>query len=139
MWLTHLMVPLVTKIEAAVSSARLSGRLSHLSCQRGGRTASLRDCQRATQAIDKLLISLGLARHPTKGKWIGNTRVEHLGCVIDTESMSFYIASRKIVKVRDLARVILRQAQQGGRWVSSNRLRSFCGVCVSLSLAMPFA
>jgi hypothetical protein len=65
--------------------------------------------------------------------------VEHLGCVIDTVSMRFYVAPRKIVKVRDLGRAILRQAKQGRRWVSSGRLRSFCGVCVSLSLAMPFA
>jgi hypothetical protein len=99
----------------------------------------MRDFRRATQAIDKLLISLGLARHPTKGKWIRNTRIGHLGCVIDTESMRFYIASRKIIKVLDLARGILRQAQQGKRWVSSNRLRSICGVCVPLSLAMPLA
>jgi hypothetical protein len=103
------------------------------------RVASMRDCQRATQLIDKLLSSLGLTRHPTKGEWVGSTRVEHLGCVIDSDRMRFYIAPRNFAKVHGIARAILRQARQGRWWVSRDRLRSFCGVCVSLSLAMPFA
>jgi hypothetical protein len=32
----------------------------------------------------------------------------------------------------------MRQAQQGRRWMSSERLGSFRGVYVSLSLAIPF-
>jgi hypothetical protein len=103
------------------------------------RVASMRDCRKATQVIDKLLSSLGLTRHPTKGEWVGSTRVEHLGCVTDSDRMRFYIAPRKIAKVHGITRAILRQARQGRRWVSRDRLRSFCGVCVSLSLAMPFA
>jgi hypothetical protein len=138
MWFTHLMVPLVTKLR---QSYRVPAYLDDfLICPaKAGRIASVRDCRRATHTIEKLLSSLGLARHPTKGEWNGSTRAEHLGYVIDTVSMRFYVAPRKIVKVRDFARAILRQAQQGRRWVSSERLRSFCGVCVSLSLAMPFA
>jgi hypothetical protein len=99
----------------------------------------MRDCRKPKQVIDKLLSSLGLTRHPTKGEWVGSTRVEHLGCVIDSDCMSFYIAPRKIAKVHCITRIILRQARQGRRWVSRDRLRSFCGVCVSLSLAMPSA
>jgi hypothetical protein len=138
MWFTHLMVPLVTKLR---QSYRVLAYLDDfLICPaKAGRIASVGDCRRATYTIEKLLSSLGLARHPTKGEWNGSTRAEHLGYVIDTVSMRFYVAPRKIVKVRDFARAILRQAQQGRRWVSSERLRSFCGVCVSLSLAIPFA
>jgi hypothetical protein len=65
--------------------------------------------------------------------------VEHLGCVIDSDRMRFYIAPRNIAKVHDIAWAILRQARQRRRWVSRDRLRSLCGACVSLSLAMPFA
>jgi Reverse transcriptase (RNA-dependent DNA polymerase) len=42
---------------------------------KAGRVASMRDCQRGTQVIDKLLSSLGLARHPTKGEWVASTLV----------------------------------------------------------------
>jgi hypothetical protein len=99
----------------------------------------MRDCRKATQVIDKLLSSLGLTRHPTKGEWVGSTRMEHLGCVIDSDRMRFYIAPQKIAKVHGIARAILRQARQGRLWVSRDGLRSFCGVCVLLSLAKPFA
>jgi hypothetical protein len=56
-----------------------------------------------------------------------------------SDRMHFYIAPRKIAEVHGIAWAILRQARQGRRWVSRDRLRSFCGVCVSLSLAMPFS
>jgi hypothetical protein len=99
----------------------------------------MRDFRKATQVIDKLLSSLGLTRHPTKGEWVGSTRVKHIGYVIDSDRMRSYIAPQKIAKVHGIARAILRQARQGRRWASRDRVRSFCGVCVSLSLAMPFA
>jgi hypothetical protein len=99
----------------------------------------MRDCRNATQVIDNLLSSLGLTRHPTKRIWLGGTLVEHFGCVIGSDRMFFHIAPRKIAKVHGIARAILRQARQGRRWVSRDRLRSLCDVCVSLSLAMPFA
>jgi hypothetical protein len=73
----------------------------------------MRDCRKATQVIDKLLSSIGLTRHPTKEEWVGGTRVEHLGCVMDSDRMRFYIAPRKIAKVHGIARAILRQARQG--------------------------
>jgi hypothetical protein len=65
--------------------------------------------------------------------------VDHLGCVIDSNLMRFYIAPRKMANLHDIARAILREAWQGRRWVSWDRLRSFCGMCVSMSLAMPFS
>jgi Reverse transcriptase (RNA-dependent DNA polymerase) len=138
MWFTLLMMPLATKLRQAY---RVLAYLDDfLICPaKSGRIASVKDCRRATQTIDKLLSSLGLERHPTKGEWNESTRVEHLGCVVDTVSLRFYVAPRKIVKVCDLARAILPQAQKGIRWASSEQLRCFCGPCVSLSLAVPLA
>jgi hypothetical protein len=100
-----------------------------------GRVASMRDCRKATQVIDKLLI-IRLDTAFDEGR-IGQEYSG--GCVIDSDRMRFYIAPRNIAKVHGIARAILRQARQGRRWVSRDRLRSFCGVCVSLSLAIPFA
>ena len=93
----------------------------------------------ATGRIENLLDNLGLTRHPSKGEWIGATRVEHLGIVIDSLQEKFYIAPRKIKKVRRIARPLIRECNIGRRWVSAERLRSFVGVCVSLSCAMPYA
>jgi hypothetical protein len=64
--------------------------------------------------------------------------VEHFGCVIYSDRMTFYIAPRNIAEVHGIARARLRMARKGRRWVSKDRLRTFCGVCVSLSMAMPF-
>jgi hypothetical protein len=138
MWYTQLMVPMVRKLRQQYRV--LTYLDDFLICSvKAGRVASMRVCRKATQVIDKLFSSLGFTRYLTKGEWVGSTRVEHLGCVIDTDHMRFYIAPRKIAKVHGIAQASLRQARQGRRWVSRDRLRSFCGVCVSLSLAMPFA
>jgi hypothetical protein len=52
---------------------------------------------------------------------------------------ALYLAPRKIEKVRSLARAILQQSAKGRRWVDAAKLRSFLGLCVSLTLAFPFA
>jgi hypothetical protein len=126
------------KRKATVSNSCVFGHFQICSFN-AGRVASMRDCRKATHVIDKLLLSLGLTRHPTKGEWVGSIRVEQFRCVIDTDRMRFYAAPGKMTKVHGFARAILRQARQGRRWFSRDRLRSFCGVCVSLSLAISFA
>jgi hypothetical protein len=98
-----------------------------------------RDCGWAARVISKLLGTLGLTRHHTKGEWSGSTRVEHLGCIIDTKLMRFFIAPRKIVRIQETARSLLRQARECRCRVARERLRSFCGLFVSLSLPMPYA
>jgi hypothetical protein len=135
---TQQMVPMVRKLR---EQYRVLAYLDDfLICPvKAERVASMRDCRKATQVIDKLHSSLGLTRHPTTEEWVESTRVEHLGCVIDSFRMHIYMAPRKIFKVHGFARSILRQARQGRRGVLRDRLRSFCGVCVSLSLGMPFA
>jgi Reverse transcriptase (RNA-dependent DNA polymerase) len=113
-WFTQLMVPMVRKL---TEQYRVLAYLDDfLICPiKAGRVASMRDCRKATQVIDKLLSSLGLTRHPTNGEWVGSTRMEHLGCVIDSDRMRFYIAPRTIAMVHGIARAILRQARQGRR------------------------
>lgn len=83
--------------------------------------------------------SLGLKRHPTKGEWVGSPIVEHLGVKIDSLEMKFYVAPRKVRRVQDLSAKLLREVRLGRRWVSVKKLRHFCGVCVFLTLAMPWA
>lgn len=104
-----------------------------------GQVASLTHCAVAKEKIEALLQSLGLRRHPTKGEWNGSQVVEHLGIVINTKEMTFSVDPRKAEKVRRLAGKLLKEVRFGKRWVTSQRLRSFCGVCVSLTLAMPWA
>jgi hypothetical protein len=132
MCFTQLMVPMVRNLR---QQYRVLAYLDDfLICPvKAERVASMRDCRKATQVIDNLLSSLALTRHPMKGEWVGRTRVKHLDCVIDSDGMPFYIAPREKVKLHGIARAILRQARQGRRWVSRDRLRSFCGVCVSFT------
>jgi Reverse transcriptase (RNA-dependent DNA polymerase) len=140
LWFTQLLAPVVRHLRTVLGYRVLAYIDDFLVAPSGaGTVAKLRDCCRATTAIDKLLRKLGLTKHPTKGEWTGTTRIEHLGAVVDTILMKFYIAPRKIEKIRSLSRALLRQAMLGRRWVETTCLKSFAGVCVSLSLAMPFA
>ena len=104
-----------------------------------GVVATLLDCQRATVAISKLMRRLGLSRNVTKGEWVGSQVVSHLGVVIETKYMKFYIQPHKVKKVQQLSGRLLLEVRMGRRWVSERALRHFCGVCVSLTLAMPWA
>jgi Reverse transcriptase (RNA-dependent DNA polymerase) len=140
LWFTQLLAPVVRHMRTELRYRVLAYIDDFLvSPTRAGVVAKRSDCNKARSAIEKLLNRVGLTRHPTKGEWTGSTRVEHLGSVVDTILMKFYIAPRKIEKVRSLAAALLRQAVLGRRWVETARLKTFAGVCVSLSLAMPFA
>jgi hypothetical protein len=138
MWFTQLMVPMVRKLRQ--QNRVLAYSNDFLICPvKARRVSSMRGCRKPTQVIDKLLSSLGLTRQQTKGEWVRSTRVEHLDCVMDSNRMRFYLGPRKIAKVHGIPRAILRHDRQGRWWISRDSLRSFCGVCVSLSLAIPFA
>jgi hypothetical protein len=104
-----------------------------------GKLARPRHCKRAKAWISRLLDRLGVARHPTKGEWTGATRVEHLGFIVDSIEMRFYLAPRKIQKVKALPQVLKNQVALGRRWVDAAKLGSFLGLCVSLTLAFPFS
>jgi Reverse transcriptase (RNA-dependent DNA polymerase) len=93
MWFTQLMVPMVRNLRQQYQVLAYLDNFLILPVK-AGRVASMKDWWKATQVIDKLLSSLGITRHPTKGEWIGSTRVELLGCVIDSDRMLYYIAPR---------------------------------------------
>ena len=139
LWFTELLRPFVAHLRGA--GLRVLAYLDDfLVIPSPGETrATLRDCQRATKWIDGVMNDLGLTRHPSKGEWQGSTRVQHLGVMIDTQRMRFYISPVKIARVRGLAAALLKESRLGRRWVSREKVRSFTGVCVSLTLAMPFA
>ena len=61
-----------------------------------GTTSGPRDCAVAWERIAELMTQLGLQRHPEKGEWTGATRVEHLGVLIDSDEMKFYVVLRKL-------------------------------------------
>lgn len=139
LWFTQLMVPFVRAIRSL--NFRVLAYLDDflISSSRFGVVSSQRDCAEAAKLIDVLLHQLGLERHPTKGCWTRTTQIEHLGVHIDSVSMRFLVAPRKLEKVRSLATKLLREVRFGKRWVSHGALAHFCGVCVSLTLAMPWA
>ena len=97
-------------------------------------------CRDASRRVDELLNQLGMSRNADKSCWgDGSQRIDHLGVTVDTVTMRFQVTTRKAQRVRDHARSLLRQVAVGRRMVSTDSVRSFCGVCVALSLAMPWA
>lgn len=105
-----------------------------------GRASTSEDCWRATGRIGRLMDELGVERHPDKGVWDGGARaLDHLGMRWDSSKMLFTVTEVKQEKVRGHARELLREAARGRRWVGQDSLRSFAGVAVSLTLAMPLA
>jgi hypothetical protein len=65
--------------------------------------------------------------------------VEHLGVLIDTRQMRVFVTDRKVNRMRKMAQEILLCAQRNRRLVPLGKLRHFCGVAVSLTLALPMA
>lgn len=104
-----------------------------------GVVAASDDFQRASR-IEALMRKLGIKRHPSKGVWgRGVRRLEHLGVVIEPDAMKFEVALSKVEKIKSLRSSLMRTAAMGRRYVLDAAIRSFCGVCVSLYLVMPWA
>lgn len=80
-----------------------------------------------------------LAQASYERNWEGHQVVEHLGVILDSRSLRFFITPRKIRRARQLSGKLLREVRNGRRWVSQKPLAYFCGVCVSLTLGMPWA
>lgn len=104
-----------------------------------GTSSTLSDCESATGRIDTLLKELGLKRKEGKGTWTGTQRLEHLGVVVDSLRMRFSVTEEKAKRVRSMAKFLLRDVRLSRRKARCALLRTFCGTCVSLSLAMPWA
>jgi hypothetical protein len=96
------------------------------------------DCWAASKRVEYLLRRLGIARHPDKGTWgSGATRLVHLGVVFDTKIMASFVPKKKVHQMRQMAGSLLRQVGNGRRW--AGELATFCGIAISLSLAVLFA
>lgn len=140
LWFTEFMVPFLKALRCILKYrvlAYLDDFLVAASLQ--GKASSSEDCRRATLAIDDLTGTLSLLRHPKKGCWKGSTLIEHLGVAIDSVAMRYFVTPRKVEKVQLLAKRLFRDVRHGPRWVSRKALEHFCGVCISLSIAMPWA
>lgn len=105
-----------------ISGIRLFGRFS-IRPRGQGSPDPLSDCKGTTKKIDRLLKKLGLTRHPSKGEWSGSHFIEHLGVTIDSVQMNFFIAEKKLIKVRELVKAMLREVRFGRRWVSRKKGR----------------
>lgn len=102
-----------------------------------GKTSTKQHCAAARSRIEVLMDSLGIKRHP--GFWGGAQVVQHLGVMIDTVQMKLFVTEHKKIKVRRMAQTILKQVLLGRRYVDASLISSFCGTCISLMLAMPWA
>jgi hypothetical protein len=101
--------------------------------------ATGRDCRQAGSRLDAIFGALGLTRHPEKGCWEGAQVLEHLGVIIGTRQMRVFATDRKAKRMRRMSQEILLGAQRNLRLAAVGKLRHFCGVAVSLTLALPMA
>ena len=65
--------------------------------------------------------------------------MEHLGCVVGTVEMRVFASDSKVARLRLLAKQLLLYAQRNRQWISLKKLRHFCGVAVSMTLAIPLS
>lgn len=63
--------------------------------------------------------------------------LEHIGVVVDMERMKVFVTDRMMERVRVLTKKLLAVASRNYRLVPYNVLRRFCGVCVTILLALP--
>lgn len=128
-WFTHFMIPFVQELRQL--RYRVLSYLDDFFAAPSpyGQASTLADCAAARRQIDRLMSSLALVRHPTKGEWEGAQVVEHLGVVVDSVQMRFFVAERKVSKVKLFAGKILKTVRNGRRWVQKCLLTHVCGVC----------
>ena len=81
--------------------------------------------------------ALGLQPHDKKTDWAPKQRREHLGFEIDFVDGVFRIPAAKGVRVRAIAKDCICRAKRSARWVSCATIQQFCGLAVSLQLAVP--
>jgi hypothetical protein len=103
----------------------------------GRRPATGRDCRRECSRIDAIFGALGLTRRPERGCWEEAQVLKHLGVLIDARQMRVFVTDRKVQRMRRMAQEILICTQRNRLLVTVGKLRHFCGVAVSLTLALP--
>jgi hypothetical protein len=83
--------------------------------------ATRKDCLRASRLLGIAFDRYGLTRHPTKGVWGKDSMpVEHLGFTVDTVHESFDVPVRKVIRVADKAKHLLKLASRNRRMVSGS-------------------
>ena len=140
MHFTRFLRPFVTYMRNVLGYRCLWYLDDWLIAPRGGKAATKADCLRASSKLDHVMGVLGLARHPTKGVWgEGAQELDHLGFRLSTLTGLFTVTEKKQSRMKRMAGKLLRQASQGRGIVSASMLASFCGMAVSLTLAVPLA
>jgi hypothetical protein len=139
LWFVELMRPFVRYIRAKWRYCILPYIDDFLSGFLRSAQRHKRDFWRAGRRIEALLVWVGLTRYPEKGCWKGSQQIEHLGVLMDIVRMRVFVTDGKVRKMRRLAREFLECAGRNRRLVSHAELRHFCGVAVSLTLALPLA
>ena len=104
-----------------------------------GRAATEADAKKGREVVSGLLDALGIVRKVGKGCWGGTRTIDHLGMHIDSRAMRVFVSEKKVDRVKRLSKKVLLLAQRNRRLVARQLLEHFCGVCVSLSLALPLA
>ena len=64
--------------------------------------SSYASCLRNVAKIIKLFITLGFVIHPTKSQFIPTQKIEYLGFVIDSISMSVSLSNKKKKAIQDI-------------------------------------
>ena len=65
--------------------------------------------------------------------------MDNLGVHIDIMAMTLTVSEEKVARLRRLARRLTAMAHRNRRLVPFDAVRSFCGVNVSMTLALPLA
>ena len=86
-----------------------------------------------------LFARLGVTVHPNKGALTGTQQLTALGYLVDTVSRTLLLPPARLDKVTRAARALLAESADHRRWVGGRRLRRFCGLAMSTSLAVPMA
>lgn len=85
----------------------------------------------------QLLQMLGLEPNLKKCVLLPTQCLTHLGYVVNTSTMTFAVPTKKALRLRSEALVLIKYATHHRRWVSKARLASLTGLLMSLRLAIP--
>lgn len=89
--------------------------------------------------VSSLFDQPGLVRKVEKECWEGLCTINHLGMHLGSRWIWVYVIGKKVERVRRLSKKLLLLAQRNRWLVNRELLEHFCGVCVSLTLALPLA
>lgn len=103
-----------------------------------GIVPTMEHCKKTCPVVDSLLRQLGLSGNSRKGEWASATSLTHLIVEIGRMKLRFWEALPKNQSVRRFFEGLLPKARMGHRRVGVKDMGNICGMCVSLSLAIPW-